>query len=136
MKWIKLSDELPPFNKEIVLLSDSGFTRLSFRRTKEVQINYKPCYAMLVSALPTLTIRHLCITKWDCLYQTKLNTSGNIGVCFQINHFKTKEVKYKDALTTSPENSPHDNIHSNRPHEQHIVRPCSPVVCNIPPTTY
>ena len=36
MKWIKLSDELPPFNKEIVLLSDRGFTRLSFRRTKEV----------------------------------------------------------------------------------------------------
>lgn len=36
MKWINLSDELPPFNKEIVLLSDRGFTRLSFRRTKEV----------------------------------------------------------------------------------------------------
>lgn len=39
----------------------------------------------LSDELPTLTIRHLCITIWDCLYQTKLNTSGNIGVCFQIN---------------------------------------------------
>lgn len=85
MKWIKLSDELPPFNKEIVLLSERGFTRLTFRKTKKLQINSKPCYAMLVSELPTLTIRHLCITKWDCLYQTKLNTSGNTGVCFQIN---------------------------------------------------
>lgn len=35
MKWIKLSDELPPFNKEIVLLSERGFTRLTFRKTKE-----------------------------------------------------------------------------------------------------
>ena len=30
MKWIKLSDELPPFNKEIVLLSERGFTRLTW----------------------------------------------------------------------------------------------------------
>lgn len=35
MKWIKLSDELPPFNKEIVLLSERGFIRLTFRKTKE-----------------------------------------------------------------------------------------------------
>lgn len=35
MKWIKLSDELPPFNKEIVLLSERGSTRLTFRKTKE-----------------------------------------------------------------------------------------------------
>lgn len=33
MKWIKLSDELPPFNKEIVLLSERGSTRLTFRKT-------------------------------------------------------------------------------------------------------
>lgn len=35
MKWIKLSDELPPFNKEIVLLSERGSIRLTFRKTKE-----------------------------------------------------------------------------------------------------
>lgn len=35
MKWIKLSDELPPFDTEIVLLSERGFTRLAFRNTKE-----------------------------------------------------------------------------------------------------
>lgn len=41
MKWIKLSDELPPFNKEIVLLSERGSTRqsmaLSTKRHKAVQ---------------------------------------------------------------------------------------------------
>jgi|GEM_PF-1662198 len=35
MKWIKLSDELPPFDTEIVLLSERGFTRLAFRKTRE-----------------------------------------------------------------------------------------------------
>ena len=35
MKWIKLSDELPPFDTEIVLLSERGFTRLASRETKE-----------------------------------------------------------------------------------------------------
>lgn len=35
MKWIKLSDELPPFNKEIVILSERGSTRLTFRKPKE-----------------------------------------------------------------------------------------------------
>lgn len=35
MKWIKLSDELPPFDTEIVLLSERGFTRLAFRKTQE-----------------------------------------------------------------------------------------------------
>lgn len=53
MKWIKLSDELPPFNKEIVLLSERGSTRLHSARQKKLQINSKPCYAMLVSELPT-----------------------------------------------------------------------------------
>ena len=38
MKWIKLSDELPPFNKEIVLLSERGSTRLTFRKPKEAII--------------------------------------------------------------------------------------------------
>lgn len=35
MKWIKLSDELPPFDKEIVLLSECGSTRLASRQTQE-----------------------------------------------------------------------------------------------------
>ncbi len=35
MKWIKLSDELPPCNTEIVLLSERGFTHLAYRKTQE-----------------------------------------------------------------------------------------------------
>lgn len=35
MKWIKLSDELPQFDTEIVLLSERGFTRLASRETQE-----------------------------------------------------------------------------------------------------
>lgn len=35
MKWIKLSDELPPFDTEIVLLSERGFTRLAYRKTRK-----------------------------------------------------------------------------------------------------
>ena len=33
MEWIKLSDQLPPFQEEIVLLSITGFTRLAHRYT-------------------------------------------------------------------------------------------------------
>lgn len=33
-KWIKLSEELPLFNKLIVLLSERGFTELDVRETQ------------------------------------------------------------------------------------------------------
>lgn len=33
MEWIKLSDQLPPYHEEIVLLSITGFTRLAYRYT-------------------------------------------------------------------------------------------------------
>lgn len=33
-KWIKLSEELPPFDKLIVLLSERGFTELDVRETQ------------------------------------------------------------------------------------------------------
>lgn len=86
MKWIKLSDELPPFNKEIVLLSERGFTRLTFRKTKEATDKFQ---ALLRNACKRIANidnpSPMYNERKDCLYQTKLNTSGNTGVCFQIN---------------------------------------------------
>lgn len=35
MEWKKIIDELPPFNSEVVLLSDKGITRTAYRRTEE-----------------------------------------------------------------------------------------------------
>ncbi len=35
MKWVKLSDELPPISKEIVLLSNKGSLKLARRASKE-----------------------------------------------------------------------------------------------------
>lgn len=83
MKWIKLSDELPPFNKEIVLLSERGSTRLTFRKTKEATDKFQALLRNTCKRIANIDNPSPMYNEMGL--QTKLNTSGNTGVCFQIN---------------------------------------------------
>ena len=84
MKWIKLSDELPPFNKEIVLLSERGFTRLTFRKTKEATDKFQALLRNACKRIANIDNPSPMYNEMG-LPVPKLNTSGNTGVCFQIN---------------------------------------------------
>ena len=103
MKWIKLSDELPPFDTEIVLLSERGFTRLAFRKTQERMdmLDAKLCD---IARRFGVTRLHLFLMIKDCHVQADLNTSGNIGVCFPKNRtekISTRREKYERQIRKS-----------------------------------
>lgn len=64
MKWIKLSDELPPFSKLIVLLSKCGLTKLDVRETQNQIDEFN---ARMYSMSKELGVTDMVVQTRDCV---------------------------------------------------------------------
>lgn len=56
-KWIKLDEQLPPFEQEIVLLSDSGSTKLGYRCNEQAVKKMNAAAVALMEKMTVLNVR-------------------------------------------------------------------------------
>lgn len=55
--WKKIAEELPPFEQEIVLLSDSGSTRLGYRQNEQAVKKMNAAAFALMEKMTVLNVK-------------------------------------------------------------------------------